>query len=459
MRNQMESMQKRIEALEVENAQLQPATVDERLASLEETVERKAAAWTDMIKVKGSLDMAYIGQDNSYFVSNSSYWLETVARIGVDIKINEYFSGEVLFTGENAAGDPVDYTGSANPAWNFEVELANITYSNILDMPLSVTAGRQNLEYGDGFLIYDGFTDQRAVWMAVIRSFYAVKGVYEWGPFQLDGFIAMPDSRYQSFETYLSDFTGRTGRRYLYGGNLHLEEERFGTWDFGVFYKDDHSPLESDTLAISQRGSYTFDIWPEIAALPKITLEGEIVEEVGRTKVQNYTFMLGNPRVNRMSIGGHGDIILSFDDVALEPYFKYSYVHLPGDDPRTSQNETFDPMFYGSSDWGKWYLGDINSGNLYNYNQRTMWFELGFYPTETTMLRVQQFYTRLDREVTPTARKEWSQETNVIFDWYPNDYFYCGALWGYAFPLKSARALAGDKKRTSEFVLWAGIAF
>ena len=463
MRKQMNAMQRRIEALEKEKAQAQPVAIDERITILEEKVDRKAAAWTDMIKVKGGLDLEYVCQNNNYFITNSAYFLETTARLGADIKVNDYISAEVMFTGDNEAGDAVDYSGFASDNWNFEVELANITYSNILDMPLSVTAGRQNLEYGDGFLIYDGYTDGAtgagATWTATIRSFYAVKGVYEWGPWQFDGFVAMPDRNYQSFESFLTDATARTGLRYLYGGNAHFEDETYGTWDFGFFYKDDNSVLESDTMAFSQRGEYTFNLWPDSEYLPAITLAGEIVEEVGRTKVQNFMFALGNPREDRASVGGHGDVTLSFDNMTFTPYLTGRYIYLPGDDPDTRKNEAFDPLFYGASDWGKWYLGDINSNNLFNYNQRVITIEAGLYPTETTSIRAQYFYTRLDRQITTNAGKEWSNEINIIFDWYPNDWFWCGILWGYAHPLKAAEMYSGDKQDTNEFVFYAGVEF
>ncbi|MGB3082864.1 MAG: alginate export family protein [Candidatus Omnitrophota bacterium] len=459
MRKQMEAMQGRIEALENEKEELKASAVDQRLASLEGKVDRKAAEWTDMVKIRGGLQGYYLCQNDNYFMKNSAYFLETTARLGADIKVNDNISAEIMFTGENEAGDAFDYSGLATDNWNFEVELANITYSDIMDVPLSITAGRQNLQYGDGFLIYDGYSDARAVWTASIRSFYAVKGVYEWGPWQIDGFAAMPDRNYQSYETYLTDMTVQTGLRYLYGGNVHLDDETYGIWDFGIFYKDDKSMFESNTLAISQRGEYTFNLWPDSEVLPKITLTGEIVEEVGRTKVQNMTFALGNPRENRASIGGHGDVTLSFENMTFAPYVTGRYIYLPGDDPNTEENEAFDPMFYGSSDWGKWYLGDINSNNLYNSNMRVIMLEAGLYPTETTSVRAQYFYTTLDREITANARKQWSNEINIMFDWYPNDWFWCGLLWGHAHPLKAAKEYTGDKQNTTEVVLYAGVDF
>jgi hypothetical protein len=44
----------------------------------------------------------------------------------------------------------------------------------------------------------------------------------------------------------------------------------------------------------------------------------------------------------------------------MKPYLSYRYSVLLGRPTRPlSENETFDPLFYGMSDWGTWYQGEI----------------------------------------------------------------------------------------------------
>jgi len=457
MQKQMEQMQKKIESLEAERQAALPKTVENRLTSLEEEIKKKAAEWTDKIRLYGSLWEYYVSQDSSYFGKTSSYAFESIAKIGLEAKLNEKISANILLTAQNAVGDPVDFTGVTGDDWVVEPELANLVYSNILDVPLSVTLGRQNLKYGDGFLICDGYSDPRAAWSAPVTSFYAIKAAYEKGPIRLDGFVAMPDKDYKSYETYLTDATARTGKRTLYGTNLHFEKEKYGIWDLGVFFKDDDSALQSDTLAISQRGSYPFDFWPNSKIFPQLTVDGEIVEETGRTKVQDHA--LTNSEHDRSAIGGHIDTKLSFPKLAFSPYLKGSYIYLPGDNPHTDKNEAFDPMFYGFHCAGKWLIGDINSWSLSNYDERVIMTEIGLSPTKNTLLRGQYFYLALDRQITAGAGKRWSQEVNIILDYFPNNWFFSGAQFGYAHPLKAARAYAGDDQNTTEFILWAGVNF
>jgi len=47
----------------------------------------------------------------------------------------------------------------------------------------------------------------------------------------------------------------------------------------------------------------------------------------------------------------------------------------------------------------------------------------------------------------------------VILDYLPNDWFFSGVQFGYAHPLKAARAYSGDDEDTTEFLLWAGVNF
>ncbi|MBU1125404.1 MAG: alginate export family protein [Candidatus Omnitrophica bacterium] len=457
MQQQMELMRDKIEKLESEKTKAMPGVLEQRLVSLEEKVAKKPAAWADKIRLYGSLWEYYVSQDSSYFGTTSSYGLESIAKIGVEATLSENISANILLTAQNAIGDPGDFTGVTTDDWVVEPELANLVYKNILDSPLSMTVGRQNLKFGDGFLICDGYPDSRAAWSAPIASFYAIKAAYEDGPIKLEGFAAMPDQDYKSYETYLTDATARTGKRLLYGTNLHLEKEKYGAWDLGIFFKDDDSVLQSDTLAISQRWSYPFDFWPDSKFLPQLTIEGEIVEEMGRTKVKDYA--LTGSRQDRLAIGGHMDTKLSFTKIRFSPYLKGSYIYLPGDDPDTDKNEAFDPMFFGFHSAGKWLIGDINSWSLSNYNEKVIMTELGLSPTKDTLLRGQYFYLALDRPLNAGAGKRWSHEVNIIFDYFPNEWFFSGAEFGYAHPLEAARSYAGDDQDTTEFILWAGVNF
>lgn len=401
-------------------------------------------------EITGSISEYGIRQNNSCFGDTSSAFLEHIVRFGIEADLTDSLDAVLQMQAQNTAGDAEDYTGVTTDDWIVEPELAYIKYSDIMGKPFSLTLGRQNLGYGDGFIVWDGYSDPRAPWIHSVRSFYAVKGVYEFGDITLDAFAAAADRDFGSFETFFADSTVRTGIRELYGVNVHMENA--GEWDFGIFYKDDGSKLRSDTLALSQRGSYTFD-----NMFPALTIEGELVEEFGSTRVSDYT--LTGSKHDRQAFGGHLDIILSFDRVKTAPYLLLSYIYLQGDDPDTDENEAFDPMFRGSSDWGKWYIGTIGPSTLFNFNQKIAMIEAGMTPLKDTSLRIQYFYSMLDREITAGGGTRWSQELDLIFSHEPDDYFSWGVELGAARPMKAAEEFTGGDRITAEIVVFANLTF
>ena len=48
-------------------------------------------------------------------------------------------------------------------------------------------------------------------------------------------------------------------------------------------------------------------------------------------------------------------------DVGWKPTFTYRYAFFEGDDPGTTNNEAFDPLFLGFYDWGYWWQGRLRA--------------------------------------------------------------------------------------------------
>jgi hypothetical protein len=410
----------------------------------------KTLAWTERIKFSGSLWEYFLYQKNNYFAATQDRWVESVGRLGMEVDLTDQIAVQLQGTGQAINGDADDYNLIKKDVLKFELDLANITFKNVSEAPLTVTLGRQDLKFGDGFLIYDGYYDTVALWLTPITSFNAVKLNFSPAPFSFDLFYAETIVDSQNFEAALVDGVGFAGDRSLWGLNSKLKTKDSGEWDLGIFIVDDESSINSDTIALSLRGTY------ETQTNPTLTLTGEIVSEFGTTNAKNHS--LSTTSQNREAVGGHIDGTLSFNELQFSPYLKGRYSHFPGDDPSTNVNEAFDPLFFKNDEFGTWGAGDINSYNLSNTNERVVMAEAGLFPTETTMLRAQFYFFWLDKEVTAGAGKKWSEELTLIFDWYPNDNFFAGAEFGWARPLKAAKDLFGDSN-TTEFVTWFGVQF
>jgi hypothetical protein len=413
-------------------------------------IDNKSIPWAEKIKFSGSLWEYFLYQKNNYFASTQDRWFETVGRLGIEFDLTDEISFQIQGTGQAITGDADDYNLINKDVIKFEIDLANISFNNIASLPLTVTIGRQDLQFGDGFLIYDGYYDSAAIWLTPITSFNAVKLNFNPGPFSIDIFYAETIVDSQNFEAALVDGVGFAGKRSLWGLNSNLTTNNSGEWDYAIFIVDDKSAINSNTIALSLRETYT------TKTNPTFTLTGEIVAEFGTTNAKNHA--LSTTSQNREAVGGHIDGIVSFNDLMFSPYLKGRYSHFPGDDPVTDKNEAFDPLFFKNDEFGTWGAGDINSYSLSNTNERVMMTEVGLSPTETTMVRAQFYFFWLDKEITAGSGKKWSEEVNLIFDWYPNDNFFAGLEFGWAKPLKAAKDLFGNRN-TTEFIVWAGLEF
>ena len=413
----------------------------------------------DKVKITGSLYEYFIYQKNVYFnrLKADQFW-ETTLRLGAEYKPVDDLVFNFGVLGEGVAGDTNEYTVPARHDWKAILEFANFKVNKLFGQPLSLTAGRQNLEFGDGFLIYDFYSDRRAVWTASMRSLYATLLTYEPREnIKIDAFAGEVERNFKSYEVYLKDAAAYNGKRNIYGLNTHYAGKKGAVWDLGLLYKSDASQLHSDTFVLSLRTS------TPVPLVPNLTFEAEVVPEWGKTMAQNGGFSTTNPdnkRVDRRAIGGHVDIVYALKDKPMSPYTKLCYRYLPGDNPNTDKkNEAFDPMFYGFRNWGQWCMGSINGFNLFNSNEKAWMLEFGISPTKTILARLMLYDFSLDRENNPDARKRFSREANLVFDWFPNDCFFCGAEFGFAHPLKAGRVYAGSDDNTMEVVSWIGLKF
>ena len=157
--------------------------------------------------------------------------------------------------------------------------------------------GRQDLKFGDRFLIYDGYYDTVALWLTPITSFNAAKLSFNPAPFSFDLFYVETIVDSQNFEAALVDGVGFGGDRSLWGLNANLKTKETGEWDLGVFIVDDESAINSDTIALSLRGTY------ETHTNPTFSITGEIVLELGSTNAKNHA--LSTTSQDREAVGGH----------------------------------------------------------------------------------------------------------------------------------------------------------
>jgi len=410
----------------------------------------------------GDLWLYHIRTNNVYHTDGNAAFTELTARFGADFRFKEidWFTGQLRAVRTEVHGRPDKWTAPARDDAGDRVDLANFTISGELGtLPTSLTVGIQELGYGDGLLIFDGYTDKRAVWTTPIRSFPAVKwNIKPHEDISMDFFAAQFHNDHVSYETYLGSGVGVQGGGQVYGSVFNYTTDSVGCLEIGLFLKDEdirdghNNGLDtgSNTWALSLR---------ESKDLGSFNLTAEIIKEWGRTRVVQNSVAPNSPLQSRDAWGGHVSGTYSFTMTEESPYLKARFAYFQGDRSGTSSVESFDPFFYGFNDWGSWFLGDMTSYSLTNTNEQAISLEFGMVPFDKSKLRVFLYDFNLDQEMPFSHSKAWSNEANIVFDYFPCDYIFLGAMAGAVIPKAAAESFNGDDEIQTEVMFWAGFYF
>ena len=117
--------------------------------------------------------------------------------------------------------------------------------------------------------------------------------------------------------------------------------------------------------------------------LPGLQLNGELALEENGSKV-------------RSALGGYVGIGYEFAELPWKPRVSYRFAGFSGDRRGKGTDKAFDPLFYGQSDWGTWFQGEIlgnyiaaNSNllswllRLNDFFRRKPYLELALFPLQS----------------------------------------------------------------------------
>lgn len=268
----------------------------------------------------------------------------------------------VIATATFGDGDAAGFTtGGESDA---DIENAYVGWRNT-GGTLDVSAGRQTFQLGDGFLIAGdvislgegldplGVDVDRggAYYLAGRRSFSntAIVKYDPQGPLRGDLFWLRSNNPYQQ-DTELG------------GINVELVDDSKGTLGFSYL-----NVLDVD------RGE-NLALWDQRDGMDVISLRGQ-----GNLGVENLLLSFeyvdqsgGDTAVENDAYAWYTEAGWTFSDIAWSPGVNVRYAEFSGDDASTSDNEAFDPLFFGfTRGFGTWFQGEIasnfagpaNSGN------------------------------------------------------------------------------------------------
>ena len=164
--------------------------------------------------------------------------------------------------------------------------------------------------------------------------------------------------------------------------------------------------------------------------------------------------------------GWYASPYYEFSQLPWSPTLYYRYASFTGGGPKGNRN--FDPLFYGSSDWGSWYQGEI-LGNWFvtNSNLITHQVRAEFAPTESTTIDL-LFYKFLlySREqdlsvppATPVSSKNLAEEVDLAFQYAPTPWWLIAATISAAIPERAATQITGGTQTWVQSMLTTSFTF
>lgn len=260
-----------------------------------------------------------------------------------------------------------------------------LTFNKLPVKDLSLSAGRKDLMFGEGFLVMDGSATDgpRTNYLNTVDFTYArhkrsldVLGILD--PRQDHLFPILHNQRKN-----LNEWNEQAvGFYYQDRSNKKL------AWDAYYFLKKEVKDYRPATNALFQPDRHIETLGARVVdRLPRgVSVTSEFSYQFG---AQHSNVALARPAENIRAWGGFAYVKKAFA-TKYKPYAQVGYYALSGDDPKTTgTNEAFDPLF---SRWPKWSGGYVWSfekekGDGYWSNLKMPQIDVGFTPVKPLTLK------------------------------------------------------------------------
>ena len=382
-----------------------------------------ATAAVQNVKVGGDIDIKGIWQSDYNIYGSSDQpkvndYLMTITRLYVEASLTDNVSAMVRVLNDrdwSAIRAPQSWT-SGN---DVELDLAYLKLSDMYGYPFSLTIGRQELKYGEGFLVGDGvrFGQEGNSYYEYgpRKAFDAIKLEWDYAPHKIDLFTAKIYETSDQPHPYNYDCD-------LYGADWNYDGGVYGLWDFALFYVKE-SPDDFDQYSASIRGEGNI---PQVSS-GTLALKGEIVKQWGQ---------VGDPgdKVDIDAWGGYAEGQYTFDN-PYAPYFGAGYIFMSGDNRNTKKDEQFFAPFedekYGEI--AEVMYGFYLTGFDTNISNASIWkLSGGFNPTQATNVDLTFYnYTADKAYIDGVNQKKYiGSEYDVTFNYNYSEDVSFGLLYG-----------------------------
>ncbi len=303
---------------------------------------------------------------------------------------------------------------------------------------VQVIGGRYTYRIGDGLLFYNGTkgsVDKITPWLTPHHAF-AQSGIFR---------LKSHDVLVEGF--YLSPNDSPKTHTRLAGVNLEYQLTdtlRTGFTYANFFHSDSSSQRGLNVIYWRGEGS-------PVASIKDFYVSWSVALESD-----------GNTKAN--ALGWYITPSYTFSSLRWQPTLYYRYASFSGGG--TNGNKEFDPLYYGFSDWGTWYQGDI-LGNWFqgNSNLNSHQVRLNMILNDAMILNLIYYHFSLDsrnvtmRTVAPLTSKDLSEEIDLDLDWAITNWWSTTLMVGTSIPETAAREATGGSQTWFQAGLWSSWTF
>lgn len=363
----------------------------------------------------------------------SDDWFEGSVKPTLNATYSLGESGELYgafsVVGERTYGTAPAIVGS--DASSFDVEDLHIGWRSATgsaeeESLLDVTVGRARYRLGTGMLLWDGSSEggsRGGYWTNARQAFeFAAIGRARPGNHTFEVFYLERDELPESDSD--SKLWG-TNYQYAFGEDTTLGAT-YMKWS-----ADENDRPERDGLDVYNLRLYTAPL-PQLKAL---SFELEYAEEDNDAALDSTAWSA---------------LVAYQMEMSWTPKLSYRYAIFEGDDPETLENEAFDSLFTGFSDWGAWWQGEI-AGEYFVSNSNLISHQLRVHtkPSESISTGLLLWDFQLDNAASAgVTADDVAIELDWYMDWSLNDNFTVSFVAAIAEPGDAVEQSSG---RTDTF--------
>lgn len=351
-----------------------------------------------------------------------------------------YGASSLVASAMRGDGEPTG--GQIAHAEDIDMETTYIGWAgSVGDMGVDISYGRQNVTIGTEFLIgIGGFTDNDDghYWLGAKKAFeragrLSIENLYLEG---LRTDLVYAESNQSQGDTdiafinleYHQDDLGHVS--FLYGDILHADTGA------GALTANTNNRQDLNVMSVGAHGN------PLSSAMPNWFFAFEWVgQQKDGSSSALATTGVADPEVDAEAY--YIDVGYSFVDWPWAPAVTARHVNFSGDDGNSAEDEAYDGLFYGFTNWGQWFIGEVTGEYiLFNSNMNVNMLMVQGSPYDNLFVTASYFDFNIN-EPGAGVDDDFGQEINLIADWAVSDNIATSISYGILQPGGNAEASFG----------------